>query len=472
MKDACELDTASYLSDLIFQIADSPPDSRLFFTVRQHMLDGLAASFIGFKSKIFHSLSGICSGRGDASGPVSEAPADITPCPDIGMLWAYAINASVYEDGCREGACHPSAAVLATVIALSEGRNWNAMGRAFVAGYDVMVRMARAGNPQLILRGFHPTAVMAPFAAAATASVLLRLDRNKTRNALCIAALGSSGLMASFKCGPTQPLQVAWGVRNGIMAALLAAEGHEGYPGIIDEGFYRAYLGQAPNPAPDLPLDYDHAVTGSYLKPYPGCRHLHPSIDAFAKILDQAQIMPEQMKVIRVGTYTAAVETEIHSLGSRGDAYFNLPYALAARAVLRRSDYDAFDERHFGNEAIRRLMPKVEVRIDPQIDLLYPRQRGSAVEVHTDDGTVLQERVMISLGEPENPLSADDTREKFRTCARNSLSEEDIGKVEMLLDPSEPSERISEIFRLMKEKAPACRPGVLGMDCRGVRCGG
>ena len=145
------------------------------------------------------------------------------------MIWAYAINASVYEDGCREGACHPAPAVVSTIIALADGKNWDLIDKAAVAGYDVMVRLARGGNPEFTQKGFHPTAIVSPFAAAATASVLLGQDWTKTKNSLCIAALGSSGLMAAFRCGPTQPLQVGrGGSENGITAALLAGAGARG----------------------------------------------------------------------------------------------------------------------------------------------------------------------------------------------------------------------------------------------------
>ncbi len=80
-----------------------------------------------------------------------------------GMLWAYAINASVFEDGSREGACHPAAVVIPAVIALSRDRGWDIIDKAVAAGYDVMVRLARCGNPQFSRRGFHPTAIAAPF---------------------------------------------------------------------------------------------------------------------------------------------------------------------------------------------------------------------------------------------------------------------------------------------------------------------
>ena len=277
-----------------------------------------------------------------------------------------------------------------------------------------MVRIARAGNPHFTLKGFHPTAIAAPFAAAAALAVLKRFDPEQTRHALCLAAQGGSGLMAAFKSGPTQPLQVAWSVRNGILAGLLARRGHRGYERILEEGYFPAYLGREVVTEVDAPLSRELAIRGSYLKPYPGCRHLHAALDALAALLERESPAEGRIERIAVKTYKAAVETEIHELNSRGDAYFNLPYAQAARIVLGHNDYDAFAEKHFDNARIRAMMPRVRVGTDAEIDALYPGKRGAQVEVVLKDGRRLAETVLIARGEPENPLPLEFTRHKFR----------------------------------------------------------
>jgi 2-methylcitrate dehydratase PrpD len=227
----------------------------------------------------------------------------------------------------------------------------------------------------------------------------MNFDPHKIQNALCLAALASAGLMASFRSGQTQPLQVAWSVRGGMMAAFMAGSGHEGYARMIEDGFYPTYLGTTP--LIDAPLQYEYAIKGSYLKPYPGCRHVHPSIDAFVKTVEVNRIDPSHIERIRVRTYKVAVETEIEHVNSRGDAYFNIPYALAARIILGRSDWDAFDEKHFTNERLLDLMKKIKVDADPEIERLYPNERGSVVEVHTTAGKVFSGRVSHPSGEPE-----------------------------------------------------------------------
>lgn len=440
--------TARYLAGLTHEIGRASLSGEDRHNVRQHLLDAVASAFIGCRGEAFSSFVSLFTRTDSGCTWPGGGTRRLSPI-DAASAWAFAVNASVYEDGSREGACHPGAAVAPVVISLSEKADWEAVDRATVAGYDVMVRMARGGNPRFTLKGFHPTAITAPFGAAAAACIVLGLKPTETEHAFCLAALGSSGLMSAFKWGSTQPTQVAWAVRCGVSAAFMAGAGQKGYPRIIEEGFFPAYLGGEPEPAIEHPLSAGYAVRGSYLKAYPGCRHLHPSIDALVKILDEQTLSAEEIERIRVGTYKAAVETEIHELGSRGDAYFNIPYALSARIVLGRNDYDAFDEKYFVDPHIRQLMKRVLVTIDPEVDAPYPHQRGSRVEVLTRQGKTHSGEVAHPLGEPENPLPAGITKEKFRLATRDYLSEKQADDFETLMKSGIPDMTPQNLFEAL-----------------------
>lgn len=430
------------LIDQIRSIRFSNVDRSL---IRQHLLDTIASAFIGYRNPAFQGLIRLCPRVKVGCSWPGSGKERVHPL-DGAMIWAFAIHGSVFEDGSREGACHPGAVVIPTIIALSDGKDWEQVDRAIVAGYEVMVRLARSGNPEFTRRGFHPTALIAPFGAAATASFLLGYDPFKTQNALCLAALGGAGLMASFRSGETQPLQVAWSVRSGIVAAMMAGMGCSGYPKIIEEGFYPAYLGSQPHIPVDQPLEFQYALKGSYLKPYPGCRHVHPSIDALGEILKEKEIDRSQIQKIQVRTYKIAVETEIHDLNRRGDAYFNIPYALAARMILGKSDWEAFDEKHFKNESLVEIMKKVNLMVDPEVEGQYPRQRGAIVEISLKNGTVFSGKVNHPLGEPENPLPSSVTLEKFRKAARKFLSKRTMERMETLLDVAGLTESAKDLF--------------------------
>ncbi len=438
---------SSYLAQRILQIGESPLSDEDRSVARQHLLDAIASAFIGCRGEAFQSLTALCpQGKGRYGWPGSGS--QHLEVLDGVMLWAFAINGSVFEDGSRDGACHPAAAIMPVILTKGCDSPWDKIDQAIVAGYDVMIRIARAGNPSFSAKGFHPTAITAPFGAAAAASVIMALDFEKTKNALCLSALGSSGLMAAFRCGPTQPLQVAWAVRSGMAAALMADAGQAGYDRIIEDGFYPTYLGDDPDPPVDHPFPSGSAIKGSYLKPYPGCRHIHPVIDAFAKIWEEHSFTPEDIEKVSVGTYKTAVDSEIHDIRARGDAYFNIPYAIAARAVLGKNDYNAFGEEHFTNSRLNKIMKKVEVEVNPEVNGWYPQKRGAIVEVARADGNNYKEEVSYALGEPENPLPLSVTLGKLRDTAAGYLSDKTISRIESIADPSEPA---SNLFDALSE---------------------
>jgi 2-methylcitrate dehydratase PrpD len=446
MKPPATNQISTYLAQLVLDIRSGEvlPDNR--DVVRQHLMDSVAAAFIGGRSSVFKDLAGLAS----LSGTTVECCSSSTSkMQEMAKLWAFAINGSVSEDGSREGACHPAAAIMPVILAFAQDKSWDIIDKAIIAGYEVMIRIARCGNPQFARKGFHPTAIAAPFGAAATLSQLMECDLATTQNALCLAAMGGSGLMASFKQGSTQPLQVAWGVGNGVTAALLAGQGHAGYSKIIEDGFLPAHLDNVGNYSLWQDLDNQFAINGCYLKPYPGCRHMHSSLYAFDALSQTNTIAPEEISKITIGTYRVAVDTGIPTLNSRGDAYFNIPYAIASRSVLGKSTYDTFDEQHFTNDTIVSIMKRIDVSIDPEIEGLYPAQRGSKIEVTLVSGQTLTFKVLYPLGEPENPVSLSTTREKLFDAVGEVLTVGEKENMSNILLSKSDTLPLSSVLRLM-----------------------
>jgi 2-methylcitrate dehydratase PrpD len=145
------------------------------------------------------------------------------------------------------------------------------------------------------------------------------------------------------------------------------------------------------------------------------------------------------------------VETEIDSLNERGDAYFNIPYALAARIILGRNDWDSFDERHFSNQQILMVMKKIKVDIDSEIESRYPNQRGSVVQIDLNRGILLRGKVSHPIGEPENPLPPWIIKEKFRDAAGAFLSQKSMDRIERILGISGLADSAETLFEVLSE---------------------
>src|SRR5207249_2202539 len=92
-------------------------------------------------------------------------------------------------------------------------------GRAFIAayvvGFETETRIARGVHFHHYEKGWHPTATLGVFGAAAACCHLYALDRAKTAQALAIAASLASGIKANFGT-MTKPLHVGHTARNGL----------------------------------------------------------------------------------------------------------------------------------------------------------------------------------------------------------------------------------------------------------------
>jgi 2-methylcitrate dehydratase PrpD len=117
--------------------------------------------------------------------------------------------------------------------------------------------------------------------------------------------------------------------------------------------------------------------------------------------------------------------------------------------ILGKSDWDAFDEKHFTDERLIEMMKKVNVLIDPEVEGLYPGQRGSIVEVYMADGNTIFGKVSYPLGEPENPLPDSITQEKFRQAAGDFLSQKILDRIETILDVSHTADSAEKLFKAL-----------------------
>src|SRR5262249_33461492 len=175
---------------------------------------------------------------------------------------------------------------------------------AIVAGYETAIALARAGHPDLRRRGFHPTGAVGPFGAAMAAAKLQSLSTAQIADALGIAASASAGLFAFVNGGADiKRLHAGHAAREGLQAALLAQQGVQGPPGVIEarDGFLQAFAGRSPSSAKEgeavaLPPAVPFGITDCYIKPYACCRHIQPAVEALIHLLAAQKIATPAVK--------------------------------------------------------------------------------------------------------------------------------------------------------------------------------
>ncbi len=135
---------------------------------------------------------------------------------------------------------HPSVAILPGLLALAElkGSTGRELITAFVAGYETACRIGLALQPGHYALGFHSTATIGSFGAAAACARLLALDGEQTAMALGIAGTQGAGLKSQFGT-MCKPFHAGKASQNGLMAARLALRGFSSRPDFLEceQGF-------------------------------------------------------------------------------------------------------------------------------------------------------------------------------------------------------------------------------------------
>src|SRR6266508_3245269 len=187
--------------------------------------------------------------------------------------------------------------------------NGQALMEAIVAGYETVIAIGRACHPDLRQRGFHPTAAVGVFGSAAAAGKLGALSTGRLANAFGLAASSAGGLFAFVNGGgDIKRLHAGHAAREGLQAALLADQGVEGPPGVLEarDGFMQAFARADRARAIAFPPAAPFGITDCYIKPYPCCRHIQPAVEALIGLLADGNSASDEVDRVEVASYRIA----------------------------------------------------------------------------------------------------------------------------------------------------------------------
>lgn len=322
------------------------------------------------------------------------------------------------DDLHRASVVHPGCVVVPAAYALARRRaqkNDPVRGRAFLTavlrGFEACCRIGMAVGPAHY-RIWHNTATCGPFGAAYAAGDLLGLDHAAMTHALGNAGTQSSGLWQFLETGAmSKHLHAGRAAEAGLLAADLAARGFSGPPQILegDKGFFRATCA---DPKPERLLADSEApwqLRLTSIKPWPSCRHTHPTIDACLSL--SSAIGNRKIERVKVGTYQAALDVcDRVAPRSEYEAKFSLQHTAAAALTDGRIDFASFDP--VARERLAETAARVEIAATAPYVQRYPVAWGAEVVVRLDDGSELSASREHAYGDPENPLDEGAMRAK------------------------------------------------------------
>lgn len=323
---------------------------------------------------------------------------------------------------------HPSDNLAAV---LSVGEYMKSTGKelltAAVLAYEIQCRLCDASS----LRKYgidHVT--YGAISSALAAAKLQKLDATKTYHTVGLAGVCNAALRQTRagEMSMWKGAAFANAARNGVFAALLAAEGYTG-PAPIFEGelgfmklltretFDVAPLGAENGPSQE-PKDF--MMTHTYIKFWPVEYHAQSAVDVALQLRPQVGDW-KNIERIDVHTFDAAVDIigkdpEKYRPKTRETADHSMPYCIAVALMEGDVGLDSFDDAHLANAPLIELTNKVKMLRDASANARYPMGIPNKLTIVMKDGKQFSKEVEFPRGHAYNPMSDAEVEKKFRAC--------------------------------------------------------
>jgi 2-methylcitrate dehydratase PrpD len=332
------------------------------------------------------------------------------------LLNSFSASVLSFDDTHLATVTHPTGPVASAIFALSETRpvSGQDFATALAIGIEIECRLSNALllPPAQANTGLYVTGLTGPIGAAAAMGRLLGLDERKMNWAIGLAAAQAAGFRATH--GAMSGLLVpAFGARNAVHAALLAANGFTCPETLLEapNGFIDIFSPAAdPARATDA-LGHRFELLANAYKPYPAGIVIHPALDA---CLDLAARLPP-------GADPAAVTVTVHPLtltltdrrapADPLEAQISLYHWVAASLLRRTAGIDELQQDCIDDPQIAALRTRINAISDPALN------RDEAIaEMTLADGTTLRAHVPVA-----RPMTDADLDRKFRAQATRVL---------------------------------------------------
>ena len=342
------------------------------------------------------------------------------PLRHAALLNATASHTVEFDDIFRDAGYHPGCPTIAPALATvqAHGGTMEQLLRAITAGYEVSCRIGMAVQPSHY-KNWHTTGTVGTFGAATSTAVALGCDATQIGHAIATAATFAGGLQQAFLSDSmSKPLHPGHAADAGALAAIGAAAGVTGALDALHgpKGFAAATSEDTGKWAKALAdLDSRVCITEMTFKNHGCCGHIFAALDAVRDLQAEHGFAAKDVAKIHVGGYGPTKSIcDRPSITTEQEARFSVQFTVGALLVLGGVRIAAFEPENLVNPAIRAIMPKVTVELDPELADAYPGKRAAKVWVTLNDGRELYRYQPTRKGDPDAPLSDTELSEKFR----------------------------------------------------------
>jgi len=403
---------------------DLPPEATA--VARLGFADTLAVMLAGRDEPVTRAVAAYAA-AGHAAGPVPWLfGAGHGTAEAAAMVDATAAHALDFDDYAFSN--HVSAVLVPVILASAPGARDASGARmvaAYAAGYEVWADLMAREPDHLHSKGWHPTAVFGPVAAAAAAAHMAGLPADAATNALALAASHAGGLMANFG-SMTKPYHAGMAAASGVRAVRLTEAGLTAQPVALESP-----VGLLAALSPDRRADrstppgfgarWKIASTGINIKKYPTVGASQRVIDALVALAAEGRMPPPERiaEVVPSVSVKHAAVMPFADPQSPAEAKFSLPFACAATILWGRVGFAEMGAERLADPGLRALMGRVRVHAHEDCDPEYPvAALFDVVTLRLTDGSeVRSPEIRHFTGHARAPLTPAQHWEKFADCA-------------------------------------------------------
>lgn len=363
---------------------------------------------------------------------------------------------------------HPTIAVLPALLAIGEEQHCSgeALLEAFLLATEVECKIGRICAGTLHERGWHASSITGVLGAAAGCSRLLRLDGEKTRHALGIAASMASGLRENFGT-TTKSIHIGKTNEDGLRAALLSQAGFTASRKALDgrEGYVYEYTtkplkellskvagGTVEEFAQTLGNDWDICSPGFAIKRYPSCSSTHRAVDGLALLIDREAIRADDIEAIAVGLSKPALRELVSPDPKDGEeAKFSIGFQIALHLAGITNMPENYTKEVIMRPHIQNIIRRTSMYNAECCDGL-PVDMGvgpALVSIRLKDGSCFEHQQVYPVGHLTNPIPDDELQAKFTRCTEGNMPKEASDALYERLMRLETVRDIAEIMEYM-----------------------
>ncbi len=385
----------------------------------QCVLDWLGCAIIGAEGAPARALAAAHEGELGSGMSLCLTGPTAAPPALAALINGTASHTAELDDIYSPALYHPGAPVIAAALAATQmvAGDGSRFLRSVIAGYEISNRIGMAVNPAHY-EFWHTTGTIGTIGAAVAAGLALGLSEEQLGWAIGNAASMAAGLQQAFRSdGMTKPLHAGRAAEGGLLAARAAKAGLTGADRMLSG---EAGLGRAMSDGPAWPealqgLFVDFTIVNTTFKRFSACGHAFAAVDGVLDLVAEQPIDPSEVLSVEVSTYQKAID--IAGIGRPSTAFearFSIPFCVAAALTARDLSQASTYEKSLGDPAIGDLLARVTLRVDSEIDAVFPRMRGARIAINLMDGDRRETFVPTRKGEPLKPLTNEELTDKFR----------------------------------------------------------